>query len=249
MEEKKCPACGAPVSEEAKHCPECGANLELIDTVEKSVEEAVNTTAENVQNAAEEVKEAIPAVEMKKCISCGAPIPAVAKHCPECGSSQEAKPQPSVNVPPVQENPQPQQPPFIPAYQNQQPEFVAPPYVDAPVNDVKNNKRTKKSQANIPILTDEDVKYTPYEPISTLGWIGYKILMAIPIVGFILLIVWACGGTRKKSLQNYARSYWVVALIVLILTIIAIVVYWIAVGNPFEKIGEIFQTVQQQLKI
>lgn len=56
-----------------------------------------------------------------------------------------------------------------------------------------------------------------YTPISAWGYFGYQLLFAIPIVGFILLIIFSCGGTSNINLRNFARSYWcglVVALII-----------------------------------
>ena len=38
-----------------------------------------------------------------------------------------------------------------------------------------------------------------YKPISAWGYFGYNILFAIPILGFIILLVFALGGTSNKS--------------------------------------------------
>ena len=46
-----------------------------------------------------------------------------------------------------------------------------------------------------------------YQPISMWGYFGYEILFSIPLIGIILLLVFAFGGTRNINLQNYARGH------------------------------------------
>jgi hypothetical protein len=40
-----------------------------------------------------------------------------------------------------------------------------------------------------------------YKPISMWGYFGYQILFSIPIIGFILLLVFSFGGTQNKNLN------------------------------------------------
>lgn len=61
-----------------------------------------------------------------------------------------------------------------------------------------------------------------YRPISMWGYFGYEILFSIPIVGFILLLVFSFGGTKNVNLKNFARSYFCVVIIVAILLLILI---------------------------
>ena len=64
-------------------------------------------------------------------------------------------------------------------------------------------------------MTKDEVRNLPYEirPISMWGYLGYQILFALPLIGTILLIVFALGGTRNINLRNYARSYFCVLII------------------------------------
>ena len=59
----------------------------------------------------------------------------------------------------------------------------------------------------------------PYElkPISMWGYFGYSLLFMIPLVGFILMLIFALGGTSNVNLRNYARSQFCVWIILLIL--------------------------------
>lgn len=61
-------------------------------------------------------------------------------------------------------------------------------------------------------------------PISMWGYFGYEILFSIPIVGFILLLVFSFGGTKNVNLRNFARSYFCFLIVVVILVIIIAVI-------------------------
>lgn len=61
-----------------------------------------------------------------------------------------------------------------------------------------------------------------YRPISMWGYFGYELLFSIPLVGFILLIVFSVGGTKNINLRNFARSYFCYLIIVVVLVAILI---------------------------
>lgn len=61
-----------------------------------------------------------------------------------------------------------------------------------------------------------------YRPISMWGYFGYELLFSIPCIGFILLIVFALGGTKNVNLRNFARSYFCFLIIVVVLFLILI---------------------------
>ena len=52
------------------------------------------------------------------------------------------------------------------------------------------------------------------------GYFGYELLFAIPIVGFILTIVFSFGGTKNINLRNFARSYFCYLIVALIIILI-----------------------------
>lgn len=68
-------------------------------------------------------------------------------------------------------------------------------------------------------MTKDDLPYE-FQPISMWGYFGYQILFMIPIIGFIILIVFALGGTSNVNLKNFARSYFCVDIIVLVVVVI-----------------------------
>lgn len=59
-----------------------------------------------------------------------------------------------------------------------------------------------------------------YQPISMWGYFGYQLLFAIPCVGFICLLIFSFGGTKNINLRNFARSYFCVMILAIILVVI-----------------------------
>lgn len=81
--------------------------------------------------------------------------------------------------------------------------------------------KVKKETGNINIQNIPN----EYRPISMWGYFGYEILFAIPFIGWIILLVFAFGGTSNINVKNFARSYFcfLIVLIVIILIFSAIV--------------------------
>ena len=61
-----------------------------------------------------------------------------------------------------------------------------------------------------------------YRPISMWGYFGLEILFSIPVVGFIILIVYALGGTKDVNKKNFARSYFCFVIIFVIIMAILV---------------------------
>lgn len=64
-----------------------------------------------------------------------------------------------------------------------------------------------------------------YEPISAWGYLGYEILFSIPIIGWIFLIFYALGADNQ-NVKNFARSYFCIWLI----AIVVVIAYYAAIG-------------------
>ncbi|MBQ2876419.1 MAG: hypothetical protein IJE25_05370 [Clostridia bacterium] len=51
-----------------------------------------------------------------------------------------------------------------------------------------------------------------FKPISSWGYVGYKLLWSIPVVGWIIWLVQAIGS-KNRNVRNYARSFVCAAII------------------------------------
>lgn len=58
-----------------------------------------------------------------------------------------------------------------------------------------------------------------YRPLSPFAYFGYTLLFNIPVIGLICLIIFSFSNSNINR-RNYARSYFVILFIVLILTVI-----------------------------
>ena len=58
-----------------------------------------------------------------------------------------------------------------------------------------------------------------YRPISPLGYVGYQFLFAIPVIGFICVIVFAITASNQ-NVKNFARAQIIVYIITMILVAI-----------------------------
>ena len=55
-----------------------------------------------------------------------------------------------------------------------------------------------------------------FRPLSPWAYFGYTILFGLPLIGFIFLIIYSFDDSRINR-RNFARSYFCVLLIVIIL--------------------------------
>jgi hypothetical protein len=69
-------------------------------------------------------------------------------------------------------------------------------------------------------MNNRNIPYE-YEPIGAWGYFGYQLLFSIPVVGFILLIVFSLSDSNINR-RNFARSYFCSFALVVIVIIAAI---------------------------
>ena len=73
-----------------------------------------------------------------------------------------------------------------------------------------------------------------YKPIGMWGYFGYELLFGIPVVGFIILLVFAFGGSGNVNVKNFARSYFCLTILLLILALI--ITAFAALGGGFAVV-------------
>ena len=74
------------------------------------------------------------------------------------------------------------------------------------------------------------------EPLTLGEWVLTLILLYIPVVGFIMTIIWACGVGNNISRRNFARANLIVRIVACILAIFFAVVCFLtamALGYRF----------------
>ncbi|MCL2519163.1 MAG: zinc ribbon domain-containing protein [Oscillospiraceae bacterium] len=160
------------------------------------------------------------------CTECGAELTGEHKFCTECGAvikEKEVEKNPEVTntpAPPVLtlDPPPPRNQPLPPPPTFQQPKQ-------------QNTYNDPPPSYNQP-QTQSPMRGSEYEPISTLGYIGIYILLALPLIGFILTIVWAVGGCRKINKRNMARANLIIMAAGIVLSIISLIVLY-AIGFNF----------------
>lgn len=75
---------------------------------------------------------------------------------------------------------------------------------------------------NLDALVEASPKY---KPISMWGYFGYQLLFCIPCVGIIMLIIFAFGGGANVNLRNFARSYFCMLIIGIILSVVMLILF------------------------
>ncbi|MBP9988112.1 MAG: hypothetical protein KBT46_01300 [Ruminococcus sp.] len=73
-----------------------------------------------------------------------------------------------------------------------------------------------------------------FKPLSPLAYFGYSLLFSIPVIGLICNLVF-CFADGNRNRKNFARSIWVGALVVLIITIAAVFIIKSAVSPETQE--------------
>ncbi len=148
----------------------------------------------------------------KFCTNCGAPLEDDAVFCPECGTrfdtspAAEETPAPEIRPEP-QEGVKPEPAAPEPEAVKPQPETVKPEQV---------RQTAPPAPAPAPVPAAEPEKRS--KEISTAGYFWLMLLFAVPVVGFIAMLIFACA-VKNKNLRNFARAHVVWVIVVLIIAI------------------------------
>ena len=110
--------------------------------------------------------------------------------------------------------------------QNDEPAYTQPTYTQPAYNQPAQNSAPVYTQ---PVYAAKEQVPAAYKPISAWGYFGYKLLFCIPVVGFILLIVFSVSDENINR-RNFARSYWCDLVLGLVVGILIGVVAGLLVG-------------------
>lgn len=101
----------------------------------------------------------------------------------------------------------------------------------APMKTMENVKKEEKPEASVKIQP-------AYKPIGMWEYFGYEILFSVPLLGFIILLIFSFGGTKNVNLKNFARSYFCLFLLQFA-AVIALTV-WIVLSVGTGNLWRIF---------
>ena len=73
-----------------------------------------------------------------------------------------------------------------------------------------------------------------FRPLSAWAYVGYSLLFAIPIVGLICVIVFACSNTNINR-RNYARSLLIGLVIGIVLALILSAITGINLASLYNQ--------------
>lgn len=74
------------------------------------------------------------------------------------------------------------------------------------------------------------------EPVGIGEWAGLlAIATFVPCIGFILMLVWAFGGSEKKSKSNFCKAYLIIALIRFVLLILVCIIWGAALASQIDN--------------
>ena len=183
-----CISCGNEIAENVNFCMHCGAPQAATAAEEPKeicAEDTTEKSSETIEAADDVSTELTPTVEE------AAEAPAEPVFIPEPTPAEEknAPAFESAVIPPA------------PAYE--------PPKTASVTYAEPAGEKSRPEFTPTPVPAEDPEKPGPKSKwgiMSTWGYVGATLLMSIPIIGFIITIVWACGGCRKYAKRNYARA-------------------------------------------
>ena len=185
---------------------------------------------------------------MKTCPACGKEISEQAVFCPDCGAKQPVPeaPEESAAVSSAQAVLH-EEPPAAPGFKAperapeqpepfEQPQPQTPPEPSAPPEALSiyapyAQGAQPQPQPEAPVYTDGK---DPNRPLSTWAYALALFLMGLPLIGFVVQIVWAVGGTSSVNRRNLARGYLFLRVCIWVTCIVSAVVL-LALLLPFLR--------------
>ena len=83
-----------------------------------------------------------------------------------------------------------------------------------------------------------------YKPIGAWGYLGLEILFAIPVIGWLFLLIFACSG-KNFNRRSFARSYFCFLLIAIILCGLIVLILWAA--GAFDYIVQLWEKIVESV--
>lgn len=195
------------------------------------------------------------------CEKCGNPNPADSKFCQKCGNPSATVS--SSPVPPAPAKVQPPRPTTAPPPATPRPAQVKP----TPVAPVAQPQYTPQPQPQYtpqpqPIqynAAPQQPNYQQYanapqnrivdqSPLSVGEYILMMFLMSLPLIGFILTLVWSFGSDVNPNKKNYARAILIIAIIATVLSILTSLIMVAVLQSMAPMLEEFFKELERSLR-
>lgn len=201
---KKCITCGQEIKDDALFCPYCGTRNQGDEQGAATAQDTVQDTSVNDNQAENSSDDTVTTDEAAQNIA----------NDPFAYNRMNLRQ--AQQVPPMQQY-QPQQ--QVPPMQQYQPQQQVPP--------MQQMYQPKYGTANTAWQDTND------QPLSVGGWIATMIVLMIPVVNFIMLLVWAFGS-GNKSRKNYCLASLIIAVVMIALIMVFYIAFGLSAASAFN---------------
>lgn len=201
---KKCITCGQEIKDDALFCPYCGTRNQGDEQGAATAQDTVQDTSVNDNQAENSSDDTVTTDEAAQNIA----------NDPFAYNRMNLRQ--AQQVPPMQQyQPQQQMPPM----QQYQPQQQVPP--------MQQMYQPQYGTANTAWQDTND------QPLSVGGWIATMIVLMIPVVNFIMLLVWAFGS-GNKSRKNYCLASLIIAVVMIALIMVFYIAFGLSAASAFN---------------
>lgn len=213
---KKCITCGQEIKDDALFCPYCGTRNQGDEQGAATAQDTVQDNSVNDNQAENSSDDTVTADEAAQNIA-NDPF---AYNTMNLGQAQQ--------VPPMQQYQPQQQVPPMHQYQPQQ--QVPPMHQYQPQQQVPPMQQMYQPQYGTANTAWQDIND---QPLSVGGWITTMIVLMIPVVNFIMLLVWAFGS-GNKSRKNYCLASLIIAVVMIALIMVFYIAFGLSAASAFN---------------
>ena len=107
----------------------------------------------------------------------------------------------------------------------------------------KTMKKTKKISKRKQLKQIEKHLPKSYRPISGWGYFWRTVLYAIPVLGWLILLINAIGSKNRNG-RNFARSYFCALLVAIIIAVIGVVANYFTNNALVDLVKATMETVK-----
>ena len=104
-------------------------------------------------------------------------------------------------------------------------------------------KKTKKISKRKQLKQIEKHLPKSYRPISGWGYFWRTVLYAIPVLGWLILLINAIGSKNRNG-RNFARSYFCALLVAIIIAVIGVVANYLTNNALVDLVKATIETVK-----